>query len=69
MPLLEKKKEMCELDCHSGNWKGFYFDLFVVKEPNYIVVMMSTYYGLMYCDDQKEEYRFSKVQVLTFKYT
>ena len=29
---------------------------------------MSTYFRLMVRDDQKEEYRFSKGQVLTFKY-
>ena len=26
-----EKKEIGEHDCHLGNWKGFYFDVLVVK--------------------------------------
>ena len=37
-----EKKEIGEHDCHSGNWKGFDFDVFVVKDPNYSMIMMST---------------------------
>ena len=33
------------------------------------MMIMSAYYGLMVHDDQKEEYQFSKGQVLTFNYS
>ena len=51
-----EKKEIGEHDCHSGNWKGFDFDVFVVKDLNYNMIMMPTYSGIMVRDDQKEEY-------------
>ena len=58
-------KEMGENDCHSGNWNVIEFDVFVVKYSNYSVIIMSTYSGIMVCDDKKEEYLLSKGQVLT----
>ena len=54
MPIL--KKEIGDHDCHSVNWKGVEFDVFVVKDMNYNMIMMSTYSGIMVRDDQKEEY-------------
>ena len=59
---------MGENDCHSGNWNVIEFDVFVVKDSNYSVIIMSTYSGIMVCDDKKEEYLLSKGQVLTFYY-
>ena len=54
MPIL--KKEIGDHDCHSVNWKGVEFDVFVVKDMNYNMIMMPTYSGIMVRDDQKEEY-------------
>ena len=51
-----KKREIGEHDCHSGNWKGVGFDVFVVKYTNYNMIMMFTYSGLTVGGDQKEEY-------------
>ena len=48
---------MGEHDRLSGNWKGVDFDTFVVKEPNYNVIMMYTYSGIVVCEGQKEGYR------------
>ena len=54
IPILKNK--IGEHDCHSVNFKGVDFDAFVVKEPNYKMIMMSTYSGPEVRDDQKEEY-------------
>ena len=59
---------MGDHDCHLGNWGLVDFDVFVEKELNYKMIMMSTYSGLMVHYDQKEEYKFSKGQVLMFNY-
>ena len=66
MPIL--KKYIGEHICHSRKWKGVDFDVFVIKYPNYNMMMMSTYSGIMVCNDQKEEYQFSRGQILTFNY-
>ena len=39
-------------DCHQVNWKGVGFYVFVVKYPNCNIIMMSTYSGIIVCDDQ-----------------
>ena len=49
-------KKKGDHDCVSGNFKGVEFDVFVVKDPNYNMIMMSKYSGLMVRDDQKYEY-------------
>ena len=43
-----------EYDCLSGQWKGVDFVVFVVKEENYSMNMISTYYGIVVHEDQKE---------------
>ena len=58
-----------EHDCHSVNWKGVYFCVFFVKEPNYNIIIISRYSGIMFRDDPKEGYLLPKGQVLTFKYS
>ena len=40
-------------DCLSGNWKGVNFDIFVVKNKKYSIIMMSTNYGLIVCEGKK----------------
>ena len=42
--------------------------MFVLKEPNYNMIMMCTYYGLVVFEGQKEEYLISKLKVYTFHY-
>ena len=44
MTIMKKKGDH---DCLSGDFKGVEFDVFVVKDPNYNMIMMSTYYGLI----------------------
>ena len=43
--------------------------MFVVKYLNYNMIIMSTNYGLMVHDDQKEEYWLSKGNVRTVNYS
>ena len=64
MPIVKK---ICEHDCLSRNLMGVYLCVFVVKYPNYNMIMMSTHSGLMVCDDQKEEYKMSKGKKITFQ--
>ena len=51
MPILNQEKG--EHDCLSVNWKGVYFDVIVVKEENYNIIIIFTYSGLMVCEGQK----------------
>ena len=47
---------MGDHDCLIGNWKGIDFDAFVAKEPEYNMIMVSTYYRIMVIEGQKEKY-------------
>ena len=42
-----------ENDCLSVNWKGINFDIFVVKNKKYNVIMISTKYGLVVREGNK----------------
>ena len=42
--------------------------MFVVKEDNYNMTIMSTHSGLVVHEGQKEEYIISKVKVYTLQY-
>ena len=64
-----KKKKRGEHGCQSGNWKGVGFDVFVVKETNCNMILMSTYSGIMTSQLSKGGILIlSKGQVLTLKY-
>ena len=54
------KNKMGEKERHSRSWKGIDFGVYVVKDPNYNMIMMYTYSVLMVCDDQKEGKRLSR---------
>ena len=42
---------------------AFSFKYLLLKDPNYSIIMMSTYYVLVVCEFQKKEYRTQKVKV------
>ena len=39
----------------SGEWDDTYFDIFVMKEPDYNIMVMSTISGLTVVEGNKEE--------------
>ena len=42
-----KNKEMGEVDSLTGKLDGVHYDIFCMKEPDYIMKIMSTYGGLL----------------------
>ena len=48
-------KKKSDNECLSGHWKGVNFDIFVVKNKKYYIIMMSTNSGLMVCEGKKNE--------------
>ena len=41
--------------CLSGEWDEIEFNIFVMKEPDYNIMIMSTFKGLTVLEDHKEE--------------
>ena len=42
---------------------AFNFMCLLSKDPNYNIIMMSTYYGIVVCEFQKKGYQMQKVKV------
>ena len=57
MPIVKKKSDN---DYLSGHWKGVKFDIFVVKDKKYSIIMMSTNSGLMVCENKKMNNKYQK---------
>ena len=57
------------LGCLSGEWDDIGFNIFVMKEPDYNITMMSTFSGFTMMDDQKEEIIMVNGEVVKFRYT
>ena len=45
------------MGCLSGEWDEKEFNVFVLKEPDYNIMMMSTFSGFTIPEGQKEERR------------
>ena len=68
-----KDKEVGCTDSLKGRLDGVHYDIFCMKEPKYVVKIMSTYGGLLENDGQKDSVRKYRVdgedKETTFKYT
>ena len=68
-----KDKEVGSTDSLKGRLDGIHYDIFCMKEPEYVMKIMSTYGGLLENDGQKDSVRKYKVdgegKETTFKYT
>ena len=56
------------MGCLSGEWDEKEFNIFVLKEPDYNIMMMSTFSGFTVSEGQKEEIRIMNEEVFKFKY-
>lgn len=67
------EKEVGSTDSLKGKLDGVHYDIFCMKEPEYVMKIMSTYGGLLENDHQKESLRKYKVdgedREKRFKYT
>ena len=52
----------------SGEWEKTEFNIFVLKEPDYNIMMMSTFSVLTVSEGQKEERRMVNGEIVKFKY-
>ena len=43
-----------------GHWKGVNFDMFVVKDKKYSIIMISTNSGLIVCEGKKMNNKYQK---------
>ena len=53
----------------SGEWDDTYFDIFVMKKPDYNIMVMSTISGLTVMEGHKDEIRMVNGEVVKFNYT
>ena len=54
--------------CISGEWDKTEFNVFVLKEIDYNIIMMSTFSGLTVPEVQKEDRRMMNGEEVKFKY-
>ena len=47
------QKNIYDVVCISGEWEKTEFNIFVLKEPDYNIMMMSTFSGLTVPEGQK----------------
>ena len=55
------------MGCLSGEWDNTEFNIFVMKEPYYNIMMRSTFSGLTVSAAQKEERGMVDLEVVKFK--
>ena len=63
-----RSKNNGHVGCISGEWDDTEFNIFVLKDPDYNIMMMSTYLGLTVPEGQKEERRMVNGEIVKFKY-
>ena len=61
-------KNIGDVGCLSGEWNETEFNIFVMKEPDHNIMMMSTFSGFTMPEGQKEERRAVNEKVVKFKY-
>ena len=57
-----------DVGCLSGKWDDTESNIFVLKEPNYNIIIISTFLGLTVPEVQKEERRMVNGEIVKFKY-
>ena len=55
------------MGCLSCQWDDIEFNGFVLKNPDYSIMMVSTFWGLTVPEDQKEDIRMVNGEVVKFK--
>ena len=54
------------MGCLIGEWDEKEFDMFDWKEPDYNIIMISTFSGLTITEGQKEEIRMMNEEIVKF---
>ena len=57
-----------DVGCLSGEWDETEFNIFVLKKPDYNIMMMTTFSVLTVTQNQKEERRMVNEEVVKFNY-
>ena len=57
------------MGCLSGEWDETEFNIFVLKDLDYNIMIISTFLGLNVPEGQKEESRTVNGEIVKFKYT
>ena len=63
-----RSKNIGDVGCISGGWYKTYFNVYVLNKPDYNIMIMSNFLGLIVPEDQKEEIRMVNGEVVKFKY-
>ena len=61
-------KHIGDVGCLSGEWYKTDFNIFILKNPYYNIMMMSTFLGLTVPEVQKEERRMVNGEIVEFNY-
>ena len=61
-------KNIGDVGCLSGEWDDTEFNVFVLKDPDYNIIMMSTFLCLTVPEGWKEERIMVNEEVVKFKY-
>ena len=56
------------MGCLSGEWDEKDFNIFVMKQPDYNIIMMSTFSGLTVLEGQKKEIRMVNGEAVKLKH-
>ena len=62
-------KAIGDTDCLNGDLDGEKYSIFVMKEPDYTMKLMSAYGGLTVEPGEKETERYENGEKRTFRYT
>ena len=63
-----RSKNIGDVGCLSGEWEKTELNIFVLKESDYNITMMSTFSGLIVTEGQKEERSMVNGEIVNFKY-
>ena len=63
-----RSKNIDDVGCPSGEWNEKEFNTFVLKEPDYNIMMMLTFSGLTVPESQNEERRMVNWEIVKFQY-
>ena len=64
-----RSKLVGDVGCLSGEWDKTKFNVFVFKEPYYIIIMVLTFSGLTVSEGNKDKIRMVNREIVKFNYT
>ena len=64
-----RSKNIGDVGCLSGEWEKTELNIFVLKESDYNITMMSNFSGLIVTESQKEERKMVNGKIVKLNYT